>query len=113
MAVGTDLHQCHMSEAGVQEPAYRFDVPLYVRPARDRLCDLLLGDRGTATWPYRGLPAPPAASNRSTSSRFGSVAMSTSAYRPASWHDRGPDTATPTGTPSSGRSHSRASGTSK
>src|SRR2546429_519435 len=60
-----------------------------------------------ATCPYRGRPSPPAASNISISSGFGSVAIITSAYSAASAHESGPETASPIGTPSSGRSRGR------
>ena len=64
-------------------------------------------------WPMRGLPAPPAASNNSPSSAFGSTAIIRSASSPAISQDCLPDTATPIGTRVSGRSQSFADSTSK
>src|SRR5512135_2552810 len=55
------------------------------------------GSKLTGACPTRGLPAPPAASNSSPSSGFGSTAISTSASCPASAHDWRPDTAIPIG----------------
>lgn len=97
-------------ELGHRLPAAAEPAELLQRPLPGRVGIGVVGQTDLA---MRGLPAPPAESNMSPSSRRGSTAIMTSAYSPASWHESGPDTAMPMGGGSGGRSHSRADSASR
>lgn len=97
-------------EFGVDPPAAESRAEPVVRAGRGGAAVGVVADGQLAD---AGFPRSPCASNVRSSSAFGSVAITRSPCRPASPHDRGPDTAMPIAGGSSGRSHNRAFSTSK